>query len=32
MPANFINVDRETVMMFPPDLRDWIPNPSSYKF
>jgi transposase len=26
MSAKFINVDRETPMLFPPDLRDWIPE------
>jgi len=26
MSANFINVDRDTPMLLPPDLRDWIPE------
>ena len=26
MSANFINVDRDTSMLLPPDLRDWIPE------
>jgi transposase len=26
MSANFINVDRDTPMFLPPDLRDWIPE------
>lgn len=28
MPEKFINVDRETIMMFPPDLRNWLPEDS----
>jgi len=32
MPAKFINVDRDTVMMFPPDLRDWLPEDSMVHF
>ena len=32
MPAKFINVDRDTVMMFPPDLRDWLPENSMVHF
>lgn len=24
MPASFINIDRETPMLLPPDLRDWV--------
>lgn len=26
MSANFVNIDRDTPMFFPPDLRDWIPE------
>ncbi len=26
MSANFVNIDRDTPMLFPPDLRDWIPE------
>ena len=26
MPARFVNVDRETPLLLPPDLRQWIPN------
>ena len=26
MSANFVNIDRDTPMFFPPDLRDWIPG------
>ena len=26
MLANFVNVDRDTVMIFPPDLWDWLPE------
>ena len=32
MPAKFINVDRDTVMMFPPDLREWLPENSMVHF
>jgi len=32
MSAKFINVDRETPMMFPPDLRDWLPEDSMVHF
>jgi hypothetical protein len=24
MPARYVTVDRETAMLLPPDLRDWI--------
>lgn len=26
MPASFVNVDRDTPMLLPPDLRDWVPE------
>ena len=26
MPENFINIDRDTPMFLPPDLRDWVPE------
>ena len=26
MPAHFVNVDRTTPMLLPPDIRDWIPQ------
>jgi transposase len=26
MPARFVTVDRETPMLLPPDLRDWVPE------
>ncbi len=26
MGARFVNVDRETPMLFPVDMRDWIPE------
>ena len=32
MPAKFINVDRDTVMMLPPDLREWLPENSMVHF
>ena len=32
MPAKFVNVDRDTVMMFLPDLRDWLPENSMVHF
>lgn len=32
MPAKFVNVDRDTVMMFPPDLREWLPENSMVHF
>lgn len=32
MSAKFINVDRNTPMMFPPDLRDWVPEDSMVHF
>lgn len=25
MPAKFVNVDRDTALLLPPDLRDWVP-------
>ena len=25
MPARFVNIDRQTPMLLPPDLRDWVP-------
>ena len=25
MPARFLSVDRDTPMLLPPDLRDWVP-------
>ncbi|MGA2548184.1 MAG: transposase [Rectinemataceae bacterium] len=28
MSAQFVNIDRETSMLLPPDLRDWIPEDS----
>ena len=32
MGAKFINIDRDTPMMFPPDLRDWLPENSMVHF
>lgn len=32
MGAKFINIDRETPMMFPPDLREWVPEDSMVHF
>lgn len=32
MGANFITVDRDTPMMFPPDLRDWVAEDSIVHF
>lgn len=32
MAAKFINIDRDTPMMFPPDLRDWLPEDSMVHF
>lgn len=32
MAAKFINIDRDTPMMFPPDLRDWLPEYSMVHF
>ena len=32
MGAKFINIDRDTPMMFPPDLKDWIPANSMVHF
>lgn len=32
MSAKFINVDRDTPMLFPPDLRDWLPEDSMVHF
>ncbi|HRX57107.1 MAG: hypothetical protein R3F31_05095 [Verrucomicrobiales bacterium] len=26
MPARFVSVDRDTPMLLPPDLRDWVPE------
>jgi hypothetical protein len=26
MAARFVSVDRETPMLLPPDLRDWVPE------
>jgi transposase len=26
MPARFVSIDRETPMLLPPDLRDWVPE------
>lgn len=26
MPARYVTVDRETAMLLPPDLRDWVPS------
>ena len=26
MSARFVSVDRETPMLLPPDLRDWVPE------
>ena len=26
MSARFVDVDRETPMLLPPDLRDWVPE------
>ena len=28
MGVNFVSLDRHTPMMFPPDLRDWVPEDS----
>lgn len=32
MSAKYINIDRDTPMMFPPDLRDWLPEDSMVHF
>ena len=32
MSARFVNIDRDTPMMFPPDLRDWLPEDSMVHF
>ena len=32
MGAKFVNIDRETPMMFPPDLREWLPENSMAHF
>ena len=32
MSENFVNIDRETPMLFPPDLRDWLPEDSMVHF
>jgi transposase len=32
MGAQFVNIDRETPMLFPPDLREWIPEDSMVHF
>lgn len=32
MGAQFVNVDRDTQMLLPPDLRDWIPEDSMVHF
>jgi transposase len=32
MGAKFVNIDRETPMIFPPDLRDWLPENSMVHF
>ena len=26
MPARFVNIDHDTPLLLPPDLRDWIPR------
>ena len=26
MPSHFVNIDRATPMLLPPDIRDWIPE------
>ncbi len=26
MPARFVNLDRDTPLLLPPDLRDWVPQ------
>jgi len=26
MPARFVNIDRDTPLLLPPDLRDWVPQ------
>jgi transposase len=26
MPARFVNVDRDTALLLPPDMRDWVPE------
>ena len=32
MAAKFVNVDRDTPMMFPPDLREWVAEDSMVNF
>jgi transposase len=32
MAAKFINIDRDTPMIFPPDLREWLPEDSMVHF
>ena len=26
MPARFVNIDRDTPLLLPPNLRDWVPD------
>lgn len=26
MPARFVNIDHDTSLLLPPDLRDWVPE------
>ena len=32
MGVNFVSLDRHTPMIFPPDLRDWVPEDSIVHF
>ena len=32
MSAHFVNIDRETPMLFPPDLKEWLPENSMVYF
>jgi hypothetical protein len=32
MPARFVSVDRQTPMLLPPDLREWVPEDDPVHF
>src|SRR5260370_40989374 len=32
MPARFVSIDRDTPMLLPPDLRDWVPEDHLVQF
>jgi len=31
MPARFVNIDRDTPLLLPPNLRDWVPDSWNWK-